>query len=130
MLNFIFQKKNQGYKNRRRCNLSIALFEYCSTCCHSRLIFSCLSTLKPAKIGRIKLRQDYACKPRSLKRTEVRWQNSRYEMDPIVATKELSFRVGFSGHSGHLRVEPLSTVERSNPIRSLPDFILVSCAFL
>lgn len=45
-------------------------------------------------------------------------------MDPIEATKELSFRVGFSGHSGHLRVEPLSTVERSSPVRSLPDFIL------
>ncbi|XP_022997907.1 DExH-box ATP-dependent RNA helicase DExH11 isoform X1 [Cucurbita maxima] len=45
-------------------------------------------------------------------------------MDPIEATKELSFRVGFSGHSGHLRVEPLSTVDRSSPVRSLPDFIL------
>ncbi|KAE9591144.1 hypothetical protein Lal_00039818 [Lupinus albus] len=44
-------------------------------------------------------------------------------MDPIHATNELSFRVGFSGHSGHLRVEPLSTVERSNPLRSIPDFI-------
>lgn len=47
-------------------------------------------------------------------------------MDPIQATNELSFRVGFTGHSGHLRLEPLSTVERANPLRSIPDFILVS----
>ncbi|XP_028758760.1 DExH-box ATP-dependent RNA helicase DExH11 isoform X1 [Neltuma alba] len=45
-------------------------------------------------------------------------------MDPIGAWQELGFRVGFTGHSGHLRVEPLSTVERSNPLSSLPDFIL------
>uniref|UniRef100_A0A2N9HXV9 Helicase ATP-binding domain-containing protein n=1 Tax=Fagus sylvatica TaxID=28930 RepID=A0A2N9HXV9_FAGSY len=45
-------------------------------------------------------------------------------MDRIEATNELSFRVGFSGHSGHLRVEPISTVERSNPLNSLPDFVL------
>ncbi|XP_015873935.3 DExH-box ATP-dependent RNA helicase DExH11 isoform X3 [Ziziphus jujuba] len=45
-------------------------------------------------------------------------------MDPIKAANELSFRVGFSGHSGHLRLEPLFTVEGSNPINSLPDFIL------
>ncbi|XP_024161355.1 DExH-box ATP-dependent RNA helicase DExH11 isoform X1 [Rosa chinensis] len=45
-------------------------------------------------------------------------------MDPIQAAKELSFRVGFSGHSGHLRLEPLCTVERSDPVKSLPDFVL------
>ncbi|KDP46561.1 hypothetical protein JCGZ_08533 [Jatropha curcas] len=45
-------------------------------------------------------------------------------MDRIQATNELAFRVGFSGYSGHLRVEPLSTVERPNPVKSLPDFIL------
>ncbi|KAJ9172455.1 hypothetical protein P3X46_015691 [Hevea brasiliensis] len=45
-------------------------------------------------------------------------------MDRIQATNELAFRVGFSGYSGHLRVEPLSTVERTNPVKSLPDFIL------
>ncbi|CAI0475515.1 unnamed protein product [Linum tenue] len=45
-------------------------------------------------------------------------------MNRIQATDELSFRVGFSGHSGHLRVEPISTVERDDPIKSLPDFIL------
>ncbi|XP_062085110.1 DExH-box ATP-dependent RNA helicase DExH11 isoform X2 [Humulus lupulus] len=45
-------------------------------------------------------------------------------MDPIKAANELNYRVGFSGHSGHLRLEPLSTVERSNPVKSLPDFIL------
>ncbi|KAK7305341.1 hypothetical protein VNO77_43246 [Canavalia gladiata] len=44
-------------------------------------------------------------------------------MDPIQAANELAFRVGFSGHSGHLRLEPLSTVEGSNPLRSIPDFI-------
>lgn len=47
-------------------------------------------------------------------------------MDRIEAAKELAFRVGFSGHNGHLRLEPLSTVERCNPLKSLPDFILVS----
>ncbi|KAL5580835.1 hypothetical protein UlMin_013277 [Ulmus minor] len=45
-------------------------------------------------------------------------------MDPIKAANELYFRVGFSGHSGHLRLDPLSTVERSDPVKSLPDFIL------
>ncbi|KAH9661755.1 DExH-box ATP-dependent RNA helicase DExH11 [Citrus sinensis] len=46
-------------------------------------------------------------------------------MNRIQATNELAFRVGFSGHSGHLRVEPLYTVEdRTDPIKSLPDFIL------
>ncbi|KAK1311815.1 hypothetical protein QJS10_CPA07g00050 [Acorus calamus] len=45
-------------------------------------------------------------------------------MDAIPAANEVSFRVGFSGHSGHLRLEPLSPVERSNPLRSLPDFII------
>jgi hypothetical protein len=50
-------------------------------------------------------------------------------MDRIQATNELAFRVAFSGHSGHLRVEPLSTVERTNPVKSLPDFILVSYFF-
>lgn len=44
-------------------------------------------------------------------------------MDPIQAANELAFRVGFSGHSGHLRLEPLSTEERRNPLRSIPDFI-------
>uniref|UniRef100_A0A2P2LY90 Ski2 N-terminal domain-containing protein n=1 Tax=Rhizophora mucronata TaxID=61149 RepID=A0A2P2LY90_RHIMU len=45
-------------------------------------------------------------------------------MNRIKATDELSFRVGFSGHSGHLRIEPISGVERSDPVKSLPDFIL------
>ncbi|XP_031386867.1 DExH-box ATP-dependent RNA helicase DExH11 isoform X2 [Punica granatum] len=45
-------------------------------------------------------------------------------MEPIEAANGLSFRVGFSGHSGHLRLEPLSTVERANPVNSVPDFIL------
>ncbi|XP_058198935.1 DExH-box ATP-dependent RNA helicase DExH11 [Rhododendron vialii] len=44
-------------------------------------------------------------------------------MDRIVAAKELAFRVGFSGHSGHLRVEPLPPVERPGPLHHLPDFI-------
>ncbi|WCJ20363.1 RNA helicase ATP-dependent SK12/DOB1 protein [Euphorbia peplus] len=45
-------------------------------------------------------------------------------MDRIHATNDLAFRVGFSGYSGHLRVEPLTTVERSDPVKSLPDFVL------
>ncbi|KAJ4849927.1 Antiviral helicase ski2 [Turnera subulata] len=45
-------------------------------------------------------------------------------MNRIQAANELSFRVGFSGHSGHLRVEPLYSQERPNPITSLPDFVL------
>lgn len=47
-------------------------------------------------------------------------------MDRFSAGNEVAFRVGFSGHSGHLRLEPLPPVERHNPLRSLPDFILVS----
>ncbi|KAM1913264.1 hypothetical protein ACFX14_001221 [Malus domestica] len=34
----------------------------------------------------------------------------------------LSFRVGFFDHSGHLQLEPLSTVESFDPIKSLPGF--------
>ncbi|KAL5748007.1 hypothetical protein ACOSQ2_025304 [Xanthoceras sorbifolium] len=46
-------------------------------------------------------------------------------MDRIQVSNELSFRVGFSGHSGHLKVEPVYTVEdRSDPVKSLPDFVL------
>ncbi|KAH9324105.1 hypothetical protein KI387_004283 [Taxus chinensis] len=45
-------------------------------------------------------------------------------MDRLVASNELPFRVGFTGHSGHLRLEPLPPVERPNPLRSLPDFVL------
>ncbi|KAL8055915.1 hypothetical protein ABFX02_04G086300 [Erythranthe guttata] len=46
-------------------------------------------------------------------------------MDRVPAPNELPFRVGFTGHSGHLRVEPLPPVEsRRNPLHSLPDFIL------
>ncbi|CAL9012326.1 unnamed protein product [Prunus brigantina] len=45
-------------------------------------------------------------------------------MDSIVAANGLSFQVEFSGHSGHLRLEPLSTEKSSNPINSLHDFIL------
>ncbi|CAI9106905.1 OLC1v1006152C1 [Oldenlandia corymbosa var. corymbosa] len=45
-------------------------------------------------------------------------------MDRIDAAKELSFRVGFTGHSGHLTIEPLHPGERSTPLSSLPDFIL------
>lgn len=47
-------------------------------------------------------------------------------MDRIVAAKELSFRIGFTGHSGHLKIEPLPPVERDNPLNLIPDFILVS----
>jgi hypothetical protein len=47
-------------------------------------------------------------------------------MDPIKVSNDLSFRVGFSGHSGHLRLEPLTTVERPKPQQSIPDFVLVS----
>lgn len=45
-------------------------------------------------------------------------------MDRINTVKELPFRVGFTGHSGHLRIEPLPPVEGSNPLNFLPDFIL------
>lgn len=44
-------------------------------------------------------------------------------MDAVEAANGFSFRVGFTGHGGHLRVEPLSTVERRNPLRSVPDFV-------
>lgn len=45
-------------------------------------------------------------------------------MDRLFAANELPFRVGFTGHSGHLRVEPLPPVERRTPLRSLPDLVL------
>ncbi|XP_073062145.1 DExH-box ATP-dependent RNA helicase DExH11 isoform X2 [Primulina eburnea] len=45
-------------------------------------------------------------------------------MDRVPAADELSFRVRFTGHSGHLRIEPLPPVERQNPLHSIPDFIL------
>ncbi|KAG5598522.1 hypothetical protein H5410_029892 [Solanum commersonii] len=45
-------------------------------------------------------------------------------MDRLVAAKELSFRIGFTGHSGHLTIEPLPPVERDTPLNSIPDFIL------
>ncbi|KAG9453871.1 hypothetical protein H6P81_006775 [Aristolochia fimbriata] len=45
-------------------------------------------------------------------------------MDRVVAANELAFRIGFSGCSGHLRLEPLPAVERINPLNSVPDLIL------
>lgn len=45
-------------------------------------------------------------------------------MDRLPAGSELSFRVGLTGHSGHLRIEPLPPVEGHNPLRDLPEFIL------
>jgi antiviral helicase SKI2 len=45
-------------------------------------------------------------------------------MDRIAATNEMAFRVGFTGYSGHLRLEPLPPVERPTPQNSIPDFIL------
>lgn len=45
-------------------------------------------------------------------------------MDRLFAANEFPFRVGFTGHSGHLRVEPLPPVERRTPLRSLPDLVL------
>ncbi|XP_063947623.1 DExH-box ATP-dependent RNA helicase DExH11 isoform X2 [Daucus carota subsp. sativus] len=45
-------------------------------------------------------------------------------MDRIDVANELPFRVGFTGHSGHLRIEPLPPVQSSDPLHSLPDFIL------
>ncbi|WOL15539.1 DExH-box ATP-dependent RNA helicase DExH11 [Canna indica] len=45
-------------------------------------------------------------------------------MDHVAAANEVAFRVGFTGHSGHLRLEPLLPVERPNPLSCLPDFII------
>ncbi|XP_057789862.1 DExH-box ATP-dependent RNA helicase DExH11 isoform X2 [Salvia miltiorrhiza] len=45
-------------------------------------------------------------------------------MDRVPAANGLSFRVGFTGHSGHLTVEPLPPVDRPNRLHDLPDFIL------
>ncbi|KAK9168229.1 hypothetical protein Syun_000369 [Stephania yunnanensis] len=45
-------------------------------------------------------------------------------MDRIEAANDVAFRIGFSGHSGHLRLEPLPPVERSDPLKSLPDFVI------
>ncbi|CAL9777952.1 unnamed protein product [Musa acuminata subsp. burmannicoides] len=45
-------------------------------------------------------------------------------MERVEATNEVAFRVGFTGYSGHLRLEPLPPVQRPTPLSSLPDFIL------
>ncbi|XP_060175054.1 DExH-box ATP-dependent RNA helicase DExH11 isoform X2 [Lycium barbarum] len=45
-------------------------------------------------------------------------------MDRIVVGKELSYRIGFTGHSGHLTIEPLPPVQRDTPLNQIPDFIL------
>ncbi|KAJ9552373.1 hypothetical protein OSB04_016418 [Centaurea solstitialis] len=45
-------------------------------------------------------------------------------MDRIDTVKELPFRVGFTGHSGHIRIEPLPPVQQSTSINTLPEFIL------
>ncbi|KAL1222056.1 DExH-box ATP-dependent RNA helicase DExH11 [Cardamine amara subsp. amara] len=44
-------------------------------------------------------------------------------MNRVQAGNELAFRVGFSGHGGHLRVEPLYTAESDDAVNSLPDFV-------
>ncbi|KAI3765479.1 hypothetical protein L2E82_15514 [Cichorium intybus] len=45
-------------------------------------------------------------------------------MDRIDTVKELPFRIGFTGHSGHIRIEPLPPVQQPNSVDSLPEFIL------
>ncbi|KAL9238723.1 hypothetical protein vseg_013107 [Gypsophila vaccaria] len=45
-------------------------------------------------------------------------------MDRVQVGSELSFRVGLTGHSGHLRIEPLPPGEGHRPLRDLPDFII------
>ncbi|XP_068638074.1 DExH-box ATP-dependent RNA helicase DExH11 [Aristolochia californica] len=45
-------------------------------------------------------------------------------MDRVVAANELAFRIGFSGYSGHLRLEPQPAVECTNPLDSIPDLVL------
>ncbi|XP_057536016.1 DExH-box ATP-dependent RNA helicase DExH11 isoform X2 [Amaranthus tricolor] len=45
-------------------------------------------------------------------------------MNRVPVANELSFRVGLTGHSGHLYIEPLPPVEAHNPLRDLPDFVL------
>lgn len=47
-------------------------------------------------------------------------------MNRFEAANELAFRVGISGHGGHLRVEPLYTAESEVAVNSLPDFVSVS----
>ena len=47
-------------------------------------------------------------------------------MNKVEAANELAFRVGISGHGGHLRVEPLYTEESDGAVNSLPDFVSVS----
>ncbi|XP_042452594.1 DExH-box ATP-dependent RNA helicase DExH11-like isoform X1 [Zingiber officinale] len=45
-------------------------------------------------------------------------------MERVVAANEVAFSLGFTGHSGHLHLEPLHPVVRPNSLTSLPDFIL------
>ncbi|CAM8958449.1 unnamed protein product [Rhodiola kirilowii] len=44
-------------------------------------------------------------------------------MDRIELIKEMPFRIGFTGHAGHMRIEPLSPTENPTRLRSLPDFV-------
>lgn len=47
-------------------------------------------------------------------------------MDRIELLKEMPFRIGFTGHAGHMRIEPLSPTETHTRLSSLPDFVSVS----
>ncbi|MQL85014.1 hypothetical protein Taro_017524, partial [Colocasia esculenta] len=70
--------------------------------------------------------------PKAGEETCERWRRKkgwalgggRPMMERVPAGNETAFRVGFTGHSGHLRLELLPPVEGNNPLRSLPDFIL------
>ncbi|KAI7756452.1 hypothetical protein M8C21_002341 [Ambrosia artemisiifolia] len=45
-------------------------------------------------------------------------------MDRIETVRELAFRIGFTGHSGHIRIEPLPSSSSSSDTPLLPDLIL------
>ncbi|XP_021720755.1 DExH-box ATP-dependent RNA helicase DExH11-like [Chenopodium quinoa] len=45
-------------------------------------------------------------------------------MDRVAVANDLSFRVGLTGHSAHLSIEPLPPVQSHNPLHDLPQFIL------
>uniref|UniRef100_A0A7N0U3N2 RNA helicase n=2 Tax=Kalanchoe fedtschenkoi TaxID=63787 RepID=A0A7N0U3N2_KALFE len=44
-------------------------------------------------------------------------------MDRIELVKDMPFRIGFTGHAGHMRIQPLSPTETPTRLKSLPDFV-------
>lgn len=104
-----------SYETARRCRAAKLNW---------REIFSIYSPDLPIPIAeKVRIVQNQTARKRSAKKITIQ-RGSR--MNRVQAGNELAFRVGFSGHGGHLRVEPLYTAESDDAVNSLPDFVSVS----